>query len=61
MNPSHYTNLARCIGADCRYEWDKTRAQFRWNFYQCGQIVKSVKRPLSVITTAEKLALDNGK
>ena len=61
MSPHHYTNLARRIGADCRYEWDKGRKQFRWNFYRCGQVVKSVKNHLRVITTAEKLVLDDGK
>lgn len=61
MNPTHYTNLARRIGADCRYEFDKTRGQFRWQFYVNGQVKASVKRPNLVITTAEKFALDKGK
>jgi hypothetical protein len=33
MNPSHYTNLARAMGADCRYEFDDKHQQFRWRFY----------------------------
>lgn len=61
MNPAHYTNLARRMGADCRYEFDNKRGQFRWRFYVNGQVKASVKRPLCVIATAEKLALDTGK
>lgn len=61
MKPSHYTNLARLIGTDCRYEWCKVNGEFRWNFYQGGQKVASIKKPLCVITTAEKIALANGK
>jgi len=57
MSPGHFTNMATLIcapvGVVCRYEW--AGDCFRWNFYQAGRRVKSIKKVSAVIAAAESL------
>lgn len=64
MSPAHITNIACAIlrpaGMSCKYEYDRSRQQFRWNVYRCMRRVASYKKPEDVVEKCEKL-VDAGK
>ena len=63
MHPTHFTNMATLIcapvGVVCRYEW--AGDCFRWNFYQAGRRVKSIKKVSALIDAAERLKINFAK
>ena len=42
-------------GVECRYEWDRLKAEFRWRFYRGGRFVASTVVSEKVSRIAERL------
>jgi hypothetical protein len=65
MNNATLTTWAASIvrpqGLKVAYEWDKLRGHFHWTFRQNGRLCKAVIDPRKVISTAEKIIVDNSK
>ena len=59
MTVCRVTSQANAIGKDgdvvCRYEWDKVKRTFRWNYYRGDSLIKGVSTAEKVISTMVRL------
>lgn len=55
---STVTNLANDIGkpsgVQCRYEWDRKKQRFQWNYYRNGRYIGGTANPKQVVEKMDR-------
>lgn len=54
----HLTNLANQVGrpfnVKCKYEWDRKKQRFQWNYYRHGRFIGGTANPKEVVARMDR-------